>query len=76
MDLLTTYMEDDEMVGSKSDKFLRDATFNLLLAGRDTSVALTWFFWLVSKNPSVETKIIDELKMISSVKKREMEVIC
>ncbi|CBI21517.3 unnamed protein product, partial [Vitis vinifera] len=36
----------------KSNKFLRDTIVNFLLAGRDTtSAALTWFFWLVSKNP-------------------------
>ncbi|KAK9152494.1 hypothetical protein Syun_010803 [Stephania yunnanensis] len=66
-DLLTSYMDstlsEPEMEGLKYFKFLRDTTLNLLIAGRDTtSASLTWFFWLVAKNPSVETKIIEELR--------------
>ncbi|RYR07155.1 hypothetical protein Ahy_B05g074474 [Arachis hypogaea] len=45
------------------DKFLRDSTFNIFVAGRDTiTSALTWFFWLVATNPLVETRILDEIK--------------
>ncbi|KAK1264526.1 Cytochrome P450 86B1 [Acorus gramineus] len=45
------------------DKFLRDSVLNFMIAGRDTTAAgLAWFFWLVSKNPHVETKIYEELK--------------
>ncbi|KAK9156234.1 hypothetical protein Sjap_003714 [Stephania japonica] len=66
-DLLTSYMDstqqEPEMEGLKYYKSLRDTTLNMLIAGRDTtSASLTWFFWLVTKNPSVETKIIEELK--------------
>jgi fatty acid omega-hydroxylase len=35
---------------------------NFILAGRDTSsVALSWFFWLVIQNPRVEEKILREI---------------
>lgn len=45
-----------------SDKFLRDFCVSFILAGRDTtSVALAWFFWLVHKNPEVESKILSEI---------------
>ncbi|KAK1265011.1 Cytochrome P450 86B1 [Acorus gramineus] len=45
------------------DKFLRDMVLNFMIAGRDTTGAgLAWFFWLVSKNPHVETKLYEELK--------------
>ena len=48
---------------ARDDKFLRDAAFNLFVAGRDTiTSALTWFFWLVATNPSVEAKILEEIK--------------
>ncbi|GMH27666.1 hypothetical protein Nepgr_029509 [Nepenthes gracilis] len=48
-----------------SDKFLRDFSINFILAGRDTSsVALTWFFWLLHKNPVVENKILTEIDEI------------
>ncbi|EOA14407.1 hypothetical protein CARUB_v10027607mg, partial [Capsella rubella] len=45
--------------------FLRDNVLALLLAGRDTTAsALTWFFWLLSENPIVMTKIRQEVDMI------------
>ncbi|KAK1311723.1 Cytochrome P450 86B1 [Acorus calamus] len=57
-DMLSVYLQKGH-----DDKFLRDMVFNFMLAGRDTTGAgLAWFFWLVSKNPSVETKILEELK--------------
>ncbi|MED6136011.1 hypothetical protein PIB30_051988 [Stylosanthes scabra] len=44
-------------------KFLSDTAINLLLAGRDTvSAGLSWFFWLVSTHPNVETKILEEIR--------------
>ncbi|KAJ4972437.1 hypothetical protein NE237_005611 [Protea cynaroides] len=62
-DLLTVFMglKDDE--GKPySDKFLRDICVNFILAGRDTSsVALSWFFWLIGKNPAVEERIVAEI---------------
>ncbi|RWR74261.1 alkane hydroxylase MAH1-like protein [Cinnamomum micranthum f. kanehirae] len=68
-DLLTAYINyqpGDELAILNSAKFLRDTTVNLMLAGRDTTgAALTWFFWVVSMNPEVETKILQELKATS-----------
>ncbi|VFQ91426.1 unnamed protein product [Cuscuta campestris] len=72
-DLLTSYLrgsnrdDDNMMMGLKidDDKFLRDTIMNLMIAGRDTtSSALTWFTWLVSTHPFVESKIRDELKTL------------
>ncbi|KAG2380910.1 Alkane hydroxylase [Vigna angularis] len=49
--------------GKIDDKFLRDTAMNLLAAGRDTiSAGLTWFFWLVATHPSVESKILEEIR--------------
>ncbi|CAI0456333.1 unnamed protein product [Linum tenue] len=51
--------------GKLTDGFLRDVVFNLLVAGRDTiAAALSWFFWLVAKNPNVEEKILKELDQV------------
>lgn len=64
-DLVTALEQQvEEMGGSNiSNKFLRDTTVNLMVAGRDTiSVALTWFFWIVATHPSVEDKILEEIK--------------
>ncbi|OVA12089.1 Cytochrome P450 [Macleaya cordata] len=65
-DLLTVFMrlKDDE--GKPfSKKFLRDICVNFILAGRDTSsVALSWFFWLLNQNPDVEKQILEEIRRI------------
>ncbi|KAJ1388322.1 Cytochrome P450 [Sesbania bispinosa] len=59
-DLLTALMKEENI---HDKKFLRDAAFNLFVAGRDTiTSALTWFFWLVATNPLVEAKILEEIK--------------
>lgn len=62
-DLLTVFMGLKDDGGQPySDKFLRDICVNFILAGRDTSsVALSWFFWLLGKNPAVEEKILEEI---------------
>ncbi|XP_072985431.1 noroxomaritidine synthase 2-like [Typha latifolia] len=59
-DLLSSYVDQDI---DNLDKFLRDTIVNLLLAGRDTTGSgLTWLFWMLSKNPQVERKILNELE--------------
>ncbi|WOG83527.1 hypothetical protein DCAR_0102703 [Daucus carota subsp. sativus] len=65
-DLLTIFMRlKDERGQPFSDKFLRDICVNFILAGRDTSsVALTWFFWLLDRNPEVEEQILSEISRI------------
>lgn len=58
-DLLSRFMKKKE---NYSDKFLQHVALNFILAGRDTSsVALSWFFWLVIQNPAVEDKILREI---------------
>ncbi|KAL9273018.1 Cytochrome P450 94C1-like protein [Drosera capensis] len=56
-DLLSRFMT--TMDGD--DQYLRDIVISFLLAGRDTVVsALTVFFYLISENPEVESKIREE----------------
>jgi cytochrome P450 len=51
------------------DEIVRDSTIGIIFAAYDTSSAtLSWFFWLLSKNPHVETKIREELDSNFSVK--------
>ncbi|WOL07090.1 hypothetical protein Cni_G15826 [Canna indica] len=69
-DLLSAYINDDEEE-EQAHKFLRDTAVNFMLAGRDTTGAgLAWFFWLLSKNPAVEFKILEELKSIIQKEER------
>lgn len=67
-DLLSSFICHED-VSDENDEFLRDTTVNLLIAGRDTTgSALSWFFYLLSKNPRVEQKLLDELAPIASRK--------
>ncbi|GLJ25653.1 hypothetical protein SUGI_0491410 [Cryptomeria japonica] len=68
----TETVEDEEK--HKSDVFLRDMIVNFVLAGRDTSsTSLTWFFWVLSSHPRVESAIRHEILQILSKRKVEME---
>ncbi|KAL8556777.1 hypothetical protein ACS0TY_004298 [Phlomoides rotata] len=58
-DLLSRFMKKKEIY---ADQFLKQVVLNFILAGRDTSsVALSWFFWLIILNPRVEEKILHEI---------------
>ncbi|CAN6290727.1 unnamed protein product [Urochloa humidicola] len=70
-DLLSSYIDDDaggeESGGGGVDAFLRDTTINLMLAGRDTTgSALSWFFYLLTQNPRVAGKILQELESVKA----------
>ncbi|KAL8201336.1 hypothetical protein R6Q57_012675 [Mikania cordata] len=58
-------MEQDKQEVFFTDKLLQDFCISFILAGRDTSsVGLSWFFWLITKNPSVEKQILQEIHNI------------
>uniref|UniRef100_A0A1D1Y222 Cytochrome P450 86B1 n=1 Tax=Anthurium amnicola TaxID=1678845 RepID=A0A1D1Y222_9ARAE len=68
-DLLTSYLVRGRELGEDgildTQKYLRDTTLNLMLAGRDaTAATLTWFCFVVSQHPLIEQKILDELTAI------------
>ncbi|XP_010274329.1 PREDICTED: cytochrome P450 86B1-like [Nelumbo nucifera] len=56
-----------------SDKLLRDNMLTFNIAGQSTTAAsLSWFFWLVCKNPHVEAKILEELGFVFSEKMNKL----
>ncbi|XP_062102917.1 alkane hydroxylase MAH1-like [Humulus lupulus] len=60
-DLMTLYMEEKEK--PYSDQFLKDVALNFVAAARDTLTAgLSWFFYLVATHPTIEAKILEEMK--------------
>ncbi|ONK64574.1 uncharacterized protein A4U43_C07F27510 [Asparagus officinalis] len=63
-DFLSRFVHSDE---SLSDEFIRDVLINFLVAGDTTPSALTWFFWNLSANPDIVTKIQKELKSIQNL---------
>lgn len=68
-DLLSRFIGNDE----NSNEFLRDIVISFILAGRDTtSSALSWFFWLLSLNPDVESNILKELETIRSRNRKKI----
>ncbi|XP_062200522.1 noroxomaritidine synthase 3-like [Phragmites australis] len=67
-DLLPSFICSED-TSHNDDVCLRDTMVNLLVVGRDgTGVALSWFFYLISKNPHVKQKLLDELAPIASKK--------
>ena len=65
-DLLSRFLKKRDVNGNViPTDVLQRIALNFVLAGRDTSsVALSWFFWLVMNNSEVEKKIVDELSTI------------
>ncbi|CAL1358145.1 unnamed protein product [Linum trigynum] len=77
LDLLTQIlvMKDEGGGGNKpiidktSDKFLRDTTLTLVAAGRDTIiVGLTWLIWCVANHPTIEKRILEELRQVMAAR--------
>ncbi|KAJ8749713.1 hypothetical protein K2173_012264 [Erythroxylum novogranatense] len=65
-DLLSRFMRKRDIDGNPFPiSVLQRIALNFVLAGRDTSsVALSWFFWLVMNHPEVEANIIKELSKV------------
>lgn len=58
VDLLSRFLSS----GQSDEDFVSDIVISFILAGKDTtSAALTWFFWLISKNPEIESEILKEI---------------
>ncbi|KAJ7970772.1 Cytochrome P450 family protein [Quillaja saponaria] len=73
--LITAYIEEEEKE-QKGHKFVRDSAFSLLAAGRATlSATLTWFFWIVATHPSVEAKILEEIKANLGSKEADWRIL-
>ncbi|XP_009594945.1 cytochrome P450 94A2-like [Nicotiana tomentosiformis] len=64
-DLLSRFLISSEQY--QDEEFIIDIVISFILAGRDTtSAALTWFFWLIFKNPNVEKEILEEIAKSSN----------
>ncbi|CAM8955480.1 unnamed protein product [Rhodiola kirilowii] len=65
-DLLSRFLKKRDVNGEPfPSEILQRIALNFVLAGRDTSsVAMSWFFYLVMSNPTVENKIINEISTV------------
>nr|KYP54809.1 Cytochrome P450 94A1 [Cajanus cajan] len=58
VDMLSRFLSS----GHSDEDFVTDIVISFIVAGKDsTSAALTWFFWLLWKNPHVEKEIVKEI---------------
>jgi cytochrome P450 len=61
-DLLSVLLRASEDGVGMSDEQVRDEALTLFLAGHETtSIALTWTWWLLARNPVVEARLHDEV---------------
>ncbi|KAL6204461.1 hypothetical protein ACLB2K_021728 [Fragaria x ananassa] len=67
-DLISRFMNKRDVDGNPfPSSVLQRIALNFVLAGRDTSsVALSWFFWLVMNNPEIEDNIVNEITSVLS----------
>ena len=65
-DLLSRFLNKRDVDGKPfTSSVLQRIALNFVLAGRDTSsVALSWFFWLVMNHPEIEEKIVKEISTV------------
>lgn len=73
-DILSRFLiESEKDPENMTDKYLRDITLNFIIAGRDTSGnSLTWFFYMLCKNPSVQKKIVNEVREVTNINTRQL----
>ena len=52
-------MEREKDPERMNDKYLRDIILSFMIAGKDTTAAsLSWFLYMLCKNPLVQEKIV------------------
>ncbi|XP_024019052.1 cytochrome P450 704C1 isoform X1 [Morus notabilis] len=63
-DILSRFlMESEKNPEQMNDQYLRDIILNFISAGKDTSaITLSWFFYMLCKNPLVQEKIVQEIR--------------
>ncbi|TYI14911.1 hypothetical protein ES332_A08G152900v1 [Gossypium tomentosum] len=71
-DILSRFLvESEKDPETMNDKYLREIILNFIIAGKDTSAnTLSWFFYMLCKNPLIQEKIAEEVRDISN---REVE---
>ncbi|WJX92866.1 hypothetical protein P8452_74450 [Trifolium repens] len=76
-DILSRFlMESKKGQTTITDKYLRDIILNFMIAGKDTTAnTLSWFFYMLCKNPLVEDKIVQEIKDVTCSHESELNNI-
>uniref|UniRef100_A0A7N0UZL8 Cytochrome P450 n=1 Tax=Kalanchoe fedtschenkoi TaxID=63787 RepID=A0A7N0UZL8_KALFE len=63
-DILSRFLvESEKDPENMTDRYLKDIVLNFLIAGKDSSaVTMSWFFYMLCKNPLVHEKILQEIR--------------
>ncbi|XP_048541786.1 cytochrome P450 704C1-like [Triticum urartu] len=63
-DILSRFIQESEKdPETMNDRYLRDIVLSFLIAGKDTTGnTLTWFFYMLCKNPVVQDKVAFEIR--------------
>ena len=66
-DILSRFLiESKKDQKTMTDQYLRDIILNFMIAGKDTSAnTLSWFFYMLCKNPLIEEKIVQEVRDVT-----------
>jgi cytochrome P450 len=66
-DILSRFLvESEKDPENMNDKYLRDIILNFMIAGKDTTAALlSWFLYMLCKNPLVQEKIVQEIRDVT-----------
>ncbi|KAJ0239892.1 hypothetical protein HA466_0226080 [Hirschfeldia incana] len=75
-DILSRFLvESEKDPENMNDKYLRDIILNFMIAGKDTTAAsLSWFLFMLCKNPLVQEKILQEIRDVTSSDERTTDV--
>ncbi|KAL4024533.1 hypothetical protein IC575_012890 [Cucumis melo] len=75
-DILSRFLMESEKDPTRmNDQYLRDIILNFMLAGRDTSAGtLSWFFYMLCKNPLIQEKVAEEVSQIVGVQGEETDI--
>ncbi|XP_002511745.2 cytochrome P450 704C1 isoform X1 [Ricinus communis] len=75
-DILSRFLTESEKDPEKmNDKYLRDIILNFMLAGKDSSAnTLSWFFYMLCKNPIVQEKVAQEVTQVTGSQDSTIDV--
>ncbi|XP_060218690.1 cytochrome P450 704C1-like [Lycium barbarum] len=74
-DILSRFLVESKKDPEKmTDQYLRDIILNFMLAGKDsTANTLSWFFYMLCKNPLIQEKVVEEIREITGNNMKDKE---
>lgn len=68
-------LESKKDPSNMTDEYLRDIILNFMIAGKDTSAnTLSWFFYMLCKNPLVQEKVAQEVINVTSTQETQLNL--